>query len=116
MRGDELYAGARSFERLKVAVEDIFGFKHFVPTHQGRAAENILAACLVKAGQLRPEQHALRHHRRQHPRAAAVAPTNLVIEEAADPANPHPFKGNMDIAKLKAFIAEDWRVRKFPSA
>ena len=54
MRGDESYAGARSYHRLKKAVEDIFGFKHFVPAHQGRAAENILSACLVKPDQWVP--------------------------------------------------------------
>jgi tryptophanase len=78
MHGDESYAGARSFHRLKTAVEDIFGFKYFAPAHQGRAAENI--------------------------RARGGHPTNLVIDEAFDPANLHPFKGNMDIAKLMAFI------------
>ena len=58
MWGDKSYAGARSYPRLKSAVEDIFGFKYFVPTHQGRAAENILAAFLVEARKICPVQHA----------------------------------------------------------
>ncbi len=106
MKGDESYAGARSFDRLQGAMNEIFGFDHFVPTHQGRAAEGILSKLLVQEGQYVPSNM---HFDTTYAniRARGGRPTNLVINQAEDPTDLHPFKGNMDIEKLRTFIEDN---------
>jgi tryptophanase len=105
LRGDESYAGARSYYRLAEAMQKIFGFRFFVPTHQGRAAENILCALLMGEGKYVPSNM---HFDTTYAniRARGGLPVNLICDAASDPCNCEPFKGNMDVEKLRSFIQE----------
>ncbi len=103
MTEDETYAGEKSYFRLSEIMHEIFGFEFFVPTHQGRAAENILVNILVNPGQFIPSNMHF-DTTEGNIRAGKAFPVNLVNENAFDPANLDPFKGNMDLTKLRAFI------------
>jgi len=103
MRGDESYAGSPSYHRFKSAVSELMPFKHILPTHQGRAAESILFSLIGGEGKVIPSNTHF-DTTRSNIEASGAGAYDLVIEEGKDPALVHPFKGNMDIAKLDAFL------------
>lgn len=103
MRGDESYAGSVSFQRFETTVRDIFGFKHIIPAHQGRAAERILFSVMCKRGDVVPNNTHFDTTRANIEYQGAIA-EDLVIEEGKQPQVLHPFKGNMDIEKLRSLI------------
>ena len=100
MTGDESYAGSRSFELLRDTVEELTGFRYLLPTHQGRAAENVLFSTLIKAGDRIPG-NAHFDTTKGHIEFRKAAAIDCTIDEASDPTLIHPFKGNVDLVKLR---------------
>ncbi len=104
-RGDESYAGAPSYFRFKESVQELMPFKHILPTHQGRAAEKILASLVGGNGVVIPNNTHFDTTRANIEHTGAMA-VDLRIAQATDMHSDYPFKGNMDVDKLEALLAE----------
>lgn len=99
--GDESYAGSASFDKMKDAVEEITGFTFVIPTHQGRAAENVLCSATIKEGDVIPGNSHF-DTTKGHIEFRKAVPIDCTIDESFDPYNTHPFKGNVDLNKLES--------------
>ncbi len=106
MLGDEAYAGSRNFYRLEDAVRRRYGYRHVLPTHQGRGAEHLLSRAAIRPGQLVPGNMYFTTTR-AHQELAGGTFVDVIIPEAHDPEDLHPFKGNVDLDALEALIARE---------
>jgi len=105
MLGDEAYAGSRNFYHLEAAVQEVYGYKYLVPTHQGRGAEHLLSQTLVRPGDVVPGNMYFTTTR-LHQELAGGRFVDVIIDEAHDPTSEHPFKGDVDLAKLERVVDE----------
>lgn len=103
--GDEAYAGSRNFYDLERTVQDVYGYKHFVPTHQGRAAEHIMSKLLIKQGDSVPGNMYFTTTR-LHQEMAGGRFVDVIVDEAHDPTSTFPFKGNISIEKMQRLVDE----------
>jgi len=103
MLGDEAYAGSRNFYELESAVQKYYGYRHLIPTHQGRGAEHLLSRTTIKPGQFVPGNMYFTTTR-LHQELAGATFVDVIIDEAHDPTDMHPFKGNVDLDKLQALF------------
>jgi tyrosine phenol-lyase len=103
MMGDEAYAGSRNFYHLEEAIQSYYGYRHIVPTHQGRGAEHLISQALIRPGMIIPGNMYFTTTR-LHQELAGGTFVDVIIDEAHDPASEHPFKGNVDLDKLQAMI------------
>lgn len=106
MTGDESYAGSASYYRLKDTIRKLFGFDYFLPVHQGRAAENVLFSVLVKQGDVVPGNSHF-DTTKGHIEFRGATAVDCTIDEAFDTEIQHPFKGNIDLVKLKKVLDEN---------
>ena len=106
MLGDEAYAGSENFYRLEQNVRRYYGYRHLIPTHQGRGAEHIISRVLIKPGDVVPGNMYFTTTR-LHQELAGGRFTDVIIGEAHDPACEHPFKGDIDLAKLERVFEEN---------
>ena len=104
MLGDEAYAGSRNFYHLEEAVRTYYGFGHVVPTHQGRGAEHLISRTAIKPGQFVPGNMYFTTTRLHQELAGGIF-VDVIIDEAHDPESLHPFKGNIDLARLEDLIS-----------
>src|SRR6185436_12924597 len=112
MTGDEAYAGSRNFYHLESVVKDVYGYKYLIPTHQGRGAENILSKILIKKGDIIPGNMYFTTTR-LHQELVGGKFEDIIIDEAHDPENEFPFKGNVDLNKLEVLIKK-YGTKKIP--